>query len=237
MDKQKISFDMGLRLKDLREARGLSYQGLADTLFNNYGIKISKDSLRDYEISSDYRSKAKSLPNLGMRTEYLYVLADFYGVSTDYLLGLSPVPSLDADIQQACKYTHLSKPVITWLHCENEENLQILNLLLSNYSFRRLTSDIAELKELIEHAGAEFQDTIENLSSNEQGDLDEMIVSQYSELAKQIGGLHLVDDFEYFHMREYNIDKKLSEIIESILYCERDGIINDMKELVFNIKD
>lgn len=89
MDRRSISFDMGSRLKSLREKKNLSYQGLADALLNNYGIKISKDSLRDYEITSDYRAKAKSLPNLGMRTEYLYVLADFYKVSTDYLLGLS----------------------------------------------------------------------------------------------------------------------------------------------------
>ena len=89
MDRQTMSFEMGSRLKSLREEKGLSYQELADALLDNYEIKISKDSLRDYEINKDFRSKAKLLPNLGMRTEYLYVLAKFYGVSADWLLGLS----------------------------------------------------------------------------------------------------------------------------------------------------
>ena len=60
-------------------------------------------------------------------------------------------------------------------------------------------------------------------------------VSQYAELAKQIGGLHIVDDYEYFHMKEYNIDKKLSEIVESILYCDADENVKTMKELIFDI--
>lgn len=89
MDRQEISFEMGSRLKSLREEKRLSYQELADILFEKYGVKVSKDSLRDYEICSGYRSKAKSLPNLGMRTEYLYILSDFYEVSSDYILGFS----------------------------------------------------------------------------------------------------------------------------------------------------
>ena len=44
-----------------------------------------------------------------------------------------------------------------------------------------------------------------------------------------------VDDYEYFHMKEYNIDKKLSEIVESILYCDADENVKTMKELIFDI--
>ena len=63
----------------------------------------------------------------------------------------------------------------------------------------------------------------------------ELGVSKSTELAKQIGGLHIVDDYEYFHMKEYNIDKKLSEIVESILYCDADENVKTMKELIFDI--
>lgn len=115
MDKQEMSFEMGSRLKSLREEKHLSYQELADALLKNYEIKISKDSLRDYEICSNYRSKAKSLPNLGMRTEYLFVLADFYGVSTDWLLGISKVISPDADVRTVCNFTGLSEGISIYL--------------------------------------------------------------------------------------------------------------------------
>lgn len=118
MDRQAMSFEMGARLKSLREEKGLSYKELAEALFNEYEIKISKDSLRDYEISSDYRSKSKSLPNLGMRTEYLIALSDFYEVSTDYLLCKTDVRTINCDIQCACMTTGLSDKAINnlvWL--------------------------------------------------------------------------------------------------------------------------
>lgn len=116
MDKQEMSFEIGSRLKSLREEKHLSYQGLADALLKKYGIKISKDSLRDYEICSDYRSKAKSLPNLGMRTEYLIALSDFYEVSTDYLLCKTDVRSQDIQVREICRYTGLSENTIELLH-------------------------------------------------------------------------------------------------------------------------
>ena len=115
---------MGSRLRALREENRLSYQDLANDLLSKYGIKISKDSLRDYEISSDFRSKAKSLPNLGMRTEYLFVLADFYGVSTDWLLGISNVMSPNANVKAVCDYTGLSERSVYGLNRRHTEFTQ-----------------------------------------------------------------------------------------------------------------
>jgi hypothetical protein len=115
MNKREISFGMGKRLRSLREEKGISYQDLANALLDNYGIKISKDSLRDYEIDGDYRAKSKNLPNMGMRTEYLYALADFYCVSADYILGFSESKSIDVDIQNACRCTGLSEETVKML--------------------------------------------------------------------------------------------------------------------------
>ena len=116
MERQELSFEMGARLKSLREEKHLSYQELADALLDKYGIKISKDSLRDYEICSDYRSKAKSLPNLGMRTEYLIALSDFYEVSTDYLLCKTDCPAPEIKIREICEYTGLSEAAVLTLN-------------------------------------------------------------------------------------------------------------------------
>ena len=89
MDKKIISFTLGTRLKELRQKQGLSHVQLSNQLKDKYGISVSRDSLMAYEVADDTRSKADKLPNLGMRVEYLYCLADFYGVSLDYLLGVS----------------------------------------------------------------------------------------------------------------------------------------------------
>ncbi|MCM3784368.1 helix-turn-helix domain-containing protein [Neobacillus mesonae] len=58
------------KIKELREARGMSTQELADIL------GVSQRQIQLYE-------KGDSLPKL----EGLIILADLFNVSTDYLLG------------------------------------------------------------------------------------------------------------------------------------------------------
>lgn len=101
---------MAERLKQLREGRGLSHDKLSKALADQYGVKISPDSLINYEVADANHTKAYK--NQGMRVEYLRCLADFYQVSADYLLGLSPNPTNDKDLDAVCKYTGLSESSI-----------------------------------------------------------------------------------------------------------------------------
>lgn len=119
MDKKSISFTFGTRLKELRQERGLSHVQLSAQLKEKYGISVSRDSLMAYEVADDTRSKAEKLPNLGMRVEYLYCLADFFRVSLDYLLGKTDIAFPDIKTREICKYTGLSAQSI--------ETLQFLN--------------------------------------------------------------------------------------------------------------
>lgn len=132
-------------------------------------------------------------------------------------------------------WSGLSESVIEWLHCEDKENLQILNRILSNSEFRRLIGSIFELKLLIDKNSIEFQKLTNDLHSDDPDSIDEKIISQYNKLAQQIGGLHIIDDYEYLNMKEYFINKKLSEVIESLLYGDSDEITKILKELVFDI--
>lgn len=116
MDKQAISFVMGKRLKELREERGLSHDKLIRQLNERYEISVSRDSVMAYEISDESRAKASKLPNMGMRVETLYCLADFYGVSLDYLLGKTDVIAINGDLAQAARYTGLPAASIGKLH-------------------------------------------------------------------------------------------------------------------------
>lgn len=120
MDRQHISFVLGERLKALREERGLSHVDLTKQLNEKYGISVSRDSVMAYEIADESRAKASKLPNLGMRVEYLYCLADFYGVSFDYLLGKTDIPSPSLDIRKMCEQTALSRGIIKSL-CANQK--------------------------------------------------------------------------------------------------------------------
>ena len=63
------------RIKELREARGMSQDAVGKI------IGVKRYSVYSYE-------KAKNYPDV----EHLMALADFFEVSTDYLLGRSDAP-------------------------------------------------------------------------------------------------------------------------------------------------
>ena len=112
-DKSK-SLIMAQRLKDLRAERGLSHESLRNALKKKYEIDISVDSLKNYEVSKT--PHAKAYKNDGMRVEYLRCLADFYGVSSDFILGISDVKSAEKGVQAIVKNTGLSEKsaVVLW---------------------------------------------------------------------------------------------------------------------------
>lgn len=85
------SLVMATRLKSLREQQGLSHVALAKALKDKYGIDISRDTLMNYEVADPNHTKAGK--NKGMRAEFLWCFADYYEVSSDYLLGFSDDPA------------------------------------------------------------------------------------------------------------------------------------------------
>lgn len=59
-----------------------------------------------------YFVSGKRMPN----TEQIIKISDFFGVSADYLLGLSDTPTTDKDVQFICEYTGLSEKSVEKLH-------------------------------------------------------------------------------------------------------------------------
>lgn len=106
MDTDKLSVALATRLKQERTSRNLSHVALRNALKEQYGIDISKDTLINYETGLNH---AKTKKNLGMRVEYLMYFADFFGVSSDYLLGLSDIRSPDLDTRSICQKTGLTE--------------------------------------------------------------------------------------------------------------------------------
>lgn len=141
------SFEMAERLKRLRESKGLSHEKLSKALLDQYGIKISSDSLINYEVANPCHSKA--CKNQGMRVEYLRCLADFYGVSADYLLGISSTKSPNPTIHSIVNGTGISEDVallLMKLHNQDCRNLSILyNAFSSNHTDDHDNTPISQL--------------------------------------------------------------------------------------------
>ncbi len=156
MTKQEQSFKMAWRLKSLREESKLSHDKLKTALLQQFGITISRDSLMSYEIQTEPHSKIKNgkYPNLNMGVEYLNAFAQFYGVSADYLLGLSNYPTINAHAAGAAEYTGLSLEAINRIVLEttphpgftiyenNMDLISVLNLLLTATHFWGLVNQL-----------------------------------------------------------------------------------------------
>lgn len=145
------SLIMAQRLKELRTEKKLSHESLRKALIEKYEIDISIDSLKNYEVSNPQHIKAYK--NEGMRVEYLRCLADFYGVSSDWVIGLSDVRTKDIDIQTAVNTTGLSDDAVIMLSDMNSKHfnsygkffLTELNLLLLREDFRDIVTLISHL--------------------------------------------------------------------------------------------
>lgn len=71
---------IGARITCLREARGLSQKNLSDELAK-LGLVVRRETITQWENGTR-----------DLKTEYLAKLSEFFGVSTDWLLGLTDAP-------------------------------------------------------------------------------------------------------------------------------------------------
>ena len=114
MEAAKIKFDHvkgSKRLQELRKGKGVS----SETLASETGI--NKQSLIDYEkagknIDKDYNT-GRIDAFAGMSVNNLVILADYFDVSTDYLLGLTDKQTSDVDVLALLKETGLSQQAAT----------------------------------------------------------------------------------------------------------------------------
>lgn len=104
------------RLKTLRKERGITQQQLAD------GVGISKGGLSYYE-------NAGRTPDISILERF----ADYFGVTTDYLLGRTNAQTQKAKLQAVCNHTGLSDKAVNLLSDLKESSpaqLRVINFLL-----------------------------------------------------------------------------------------------------------
>ena len=101
----------GERLGDLISSRGINQSQLAEQT----GIKQS--AISEYINGRKNGAEPRS-PDCATIIE----LSRFFGVSTDFLLGLSAIKSPIADIKAACEFTGLSEQSMSTMHCIGKQD-------------------------------------------------------------------------------------------------------------------
>lgn len=87
---------------------------MARTVYNQHGTQSTKEVEKETGVTKSLIEDLES--NVGKRRNVGYLtikkLSEYYGVTSDYLLGLSNTPSRKEDIQAACKTTGLTETAI-----------------------------------------------------------------------------------------------------------------------------
>ena len=127
---------MGVRLKELRQEKGISLTKLREILEEKYDISVSNSQLMYYE-------KGESEPR---NKQVWRKLADYFGVSEAYLLGYNTVKN-EADIKASVLDEALEKlhAINNMLLVENDEGHDTWNL-----GFRTAMVAVENLKKEIE---------------------------------------------------------------------------------------
>lgn len=142
---KRLKIRTAKRLKELRtnynNGNGISHEKLAAELNkrysklenerkNNYlgslrGEIISAGVLKNYEITDVNHSKFNA--GYGMNISYLTMLADFYNVTTDYLLGLSDDPQREPSAVDKLGLSPKARDII-----ERDHNTPSISKLISD---------------------------------------------------------------------------------------------------------
>ncbi len=113
---------------------------LARTKYNQHGSQSTTVVWKATGASKSLIEDLESNVGKPRDTGYLKtpILAKHYGVSTDYLAGLSEVPVVDINLRTICEYTGLSSKAINLLHdydCkgnqEEKKPIAFINRILS----------------------------------------------------------------------------------------------------------
>ena len=117
---------MGVRLKELRQEKGISLTKLSKILEEKYGISVSTSQLMYYEKGvTEPRNK-----------QVWEKLADYFGVSEGYLLGYSSVKN-EVDLKVAVLDEMLKKLLVIKDNGPNLLDLGLVTAIAEIESFKR----------------------------------------------------------------------------------------------------
>lgn len=159
-DANSIQRAFSKRLKELRTGAGLTQKTLGDKL------GASRGSISFYE-------NCDRIPDI----TFLVAASSFFGVSPDYLLGLSGERSPDQSIQGACMATGFSADAIEKMRSWKElpEYRDIVNRLLLNDQFEEFLDNVKHYLMLSWAAHSQYGDSIRSLVHEDQKRAMEMI--------------------------------------------------------------
>ena len=155
--------------------------------------------------------------------EVIVKLAKYFDVSTDWLLGLSNVKTIDGDIKGACKYTGLSDISVRHIRklTEDKDISFILNTLWEDEFFDYLLSYMLDIKKTIRCIA------INGNGLGEKTEAQEEAIEKAHEVLMDAGVFDrfITDPSTILEYQKAALENIFRDAMDIMLYNE-DGILN-----------
>ena len=181
---------------------------LARKLQNLIPDSDTANKLKDYLGVSIQAINQYKLGTAFPKTENLIKIAEFFGISVDYLLGITNSPNRDSRIQSVCDYTGLSTSAVEVLKKLNDKSdsrayIDLLSLIISDENFEWILGIMESY----------FEDkTISNTLSMSRVDINQ---KDYTTYCIGVGIKHILDRIEgTFKNNFLSTDERLDIIFE-----------------------
>lgn len=215
----------GERFKDARTVHNKNGSQSMDEVYNTTGVSASM--IKDLEDDDKNRS---------VGYDKIAALAKHYGVSADYLLGLSPNPTTDKDVDAICNYTGLSDTAIENLNTFSANGdfghhfLYLLNHFLLDPRFtHELTHRIIKYcnayleyqQGVIEHAN--HHTLISELTNDDLA--IEIDLLQKGILTKSITNSELFKLSDLKDLSHFQVQRAFDNVLDCLTfhYCKKNG--------------
>lgn len=163
-----------------------------------------------------YFVSGKRIPN----TEQIKSISEFFGVSADYILGLTPYPTNDKDLQFVCEYTKLSNSSIEHLHSDwGLNSSDIIDFFLADFNlieFGELCNSLRQYKDSYNDL-LNYQEVIINTNQDKIS-----LLENYKKLK---------DDKD---LKEFKVRKAFENIIQA--YCRTENELQNKYKSDFEKK-
>ncbi len=201
-NEDKANAVFAVKIRKLFEESGKTHNNLAEYIEQRLGESVTRQAVGQW-------CNGNTCPNL--RT--VPIIAEFFGVSTDYLLTDTEIRTTDAELKAVCEYTGLSETAIIKTKTALKEDFffEELNIWVSRILQSDAFWDVANLAMEHDHDNetARYLECIESA-------LDEVVKSEYSienkkALFKSIADIYMLNCQQIYEDEEYRRNKQPDE--------------------------
>lgn len=204
-------YAIGSRIRDLREAKGITQEELADKIKEITGEKLGRSAVKNWEIG-----------HRAINSTHISALCDCLDVTSDEILkGIKP------ENKDIVAYSGLTEKALEVLHNSKAEVLDIISVLLENGQLVRLAKHLNQIKR--------FSSALSNSLKDGADPLPDIDLSDFPNIPKDDAPSYpydeaIDDDLRDLRLEIFDLASFVSQLPDELYRTEQ--LISDAKSVL-----